>query len=281
MDSRKSDFFKKPLSIITVTHERADVLAKRVLPSLLNQSCKNFQWVIINDGKDEATRDLIAGLEHDLHIDYHEIEHPSEGFGLCHGRNLGLEMAEGELVSYLDDDNTAAPKFVQEVLDFFASDSEVKCAMVQQSRRREGTLGDQQVRHRTFISPSINVSASALLRQEELFDSNGFVHRRMGAPVWNPEYRIYADYEYFLSCLGIWSEAAFTVLPKVLTEYVQSREGVIGRSHYGQWAEELQNLLAHCSNYPVLSDADCCRLVQLAKKYAERHCQGTTIPAFV
>jgi glycosyltransferase involved in cell wall biosynthesis len=271
----------KPLSIITVTRLRAKVLAERALHSLRTQECKDFQWILINDGCDPATRDCVAELRDEFSFEYIEMNHPETGFGLCHGRNLGLEVAHGELVTYLDDDNRAAPGFVKSVLDFFARHSGVRCAMVQQLRWREGGrhVGlDEPVRK--FISPAADASARILIRQEELFDSNGFVHVRADSPQWNPTYCVYADYEYFLRCLGVWGRESFAVLPQVLIEYVQSREGVIGRSHFGQWAEELRQLLTQSHDYPVLHACDHSRLEQLAQKYADQYRRGKAIPAF-
>ena len=94
------------VSIITATYNRPEKLSAIALPSLLNQTDKNFEWVVINDGANPQTREIIHTLSLDFPIVYLEIAHPSSGFGLCYARNLGIESATKDLISYLDDDNT-------------------------------------------------------------------------------------------------------------------------------------------------------------------------------
>ena len=51
------------LTVITVTHKRAEKLANVALPSILAQIVKSFEWIIVNDGQDIATRDSIEIYE--------------------------------------------------------------------------------------------------------------------------------------------------------------------------------------------------------------------------
>ena len=40
--------------------------------------------------------------------------------------------------------------------------------------------------------------------------------------------------------------------PEVLVDYVQTTEGVIGQSRYGEWAQELELLCQQEQQYPVI-----------------------------
>ena len=51
------------LTVITVTHKRAEKLANVALPSILAQIVKSIEWIIVNDGRDIATRDLMEIYE--------------------------------------------------------------------------------------------------------------------------------------------------------------------------------------------------------------------------
>jgi glycosyltransferase involved in cell wall biosynthesis len=121
------------LTIITATHNRAKKLAGVALPSVLAQTNRDFEWLIVNDGRDRATRELVTTIQADFALAYQEMDHPTSSFGLCHARNLGLAAASGEIVAYLDDDNTLAPEFARETLKFFQDNPLIKCSMVQQS----------------------------------------------------------------------------------------------------------------------------------------------------
>lgn len=92
------------LTVITATHKRAEKLASVAKPSILVQTVKSFEWIIVNDGRDIATRNLIAKIQVSFEIKYLEIERTEFGFGLCHARNLEISQALGEIVSYLNDD---------------------------------------------------------------------------------------------------------------------------------------------------------------------------------
>jgi len=245
------------LSLITATHFRSDLLLNHALPSVLKQSDRTFEWIVINDGKDLQTRDVIQSVHSACSLMYLEIDHPAQGFGLCHARNVGLSIATGELVAYLDDDNVISPEFVAQTKAFFQAHSRIDCAMVQQCRQRN-TVSDGKMiqKGKSFISPSVNSTVEDLVQMRQLFDSNGFMHRRENAPQWNPNYRVFADYEYFLQCLGVWGRDGFGIQSSVLVDYIQRSDGVIGQSSYKEWAIELKQIIQeHLNKTLTISDA--------------------------
>lgn len=265
------------LSLITATFFRSSLLAHRALPSVLNQTDSEFEWIVVNDGRDPETRDLIQSLEANCSIVYLEMEHPGVGFGLCHARNLGLSIATGRIVSYLDDDNEIAPTFVAETKAFFQQNAHLRFSMVQQNRKRNITQNEELIKQgKPFISPSKSCTASDLAQQRELFDSNGFTHLRDTAPMWNPEYKVFADYEYFLQCLTQWGISQFRLHDSVLVDYVQVSDGVIGRSSYTDWATELGRLVQQ--DHYALTQAEINALNQLLQKWQNK--EACPLPAF-
>ena len=269
------------LTLITATHNRAKKLASITLPSVLAQKNRNFEWVIVNDGCDVATREIVAAIQADFAITYLEMDHPTSGFGLCHARNLGLEAASGEIVAYLDDDNTLEPEFVEETLKFLQDNSAIRCSMVRQNRRRDVVRNGGAVRQgNPFIAPHQNATAESLIRQDDLFDSNGFAHYQHDAPRCNPEYRVFADYEYFLQCVSLWGCSSFKLNPQILVNYIQTSDGVIGRSNYQCWATELQAIYNRKEQYRVFRKVNAQILSNLVKIYLLKHYQGMSLPAF-
>ena len=238
------------LSLITGTYQRPQILAQKALPSALVQdvSPSDFEWIVVNDGADPDTAALIQGLDAPFSVVHIPIRHPADGFGLCHARNAGLEAARGDVVAYLDDDNSLDPHFAAQTLQFFHAHPEIECCLPQQRRQRISS----KKQGKPFISPTTNCTLPELIRHDQLFDSNGFTHRRVGAPRWNPEFRIFCDYEYFLQSLGLWGTGAFAVQPEVLVNYVQTTAGVIGQSRYGDWAQELESICNRKEDYPII-----------------------------
>ena len=125
------------ISIITVTHNRANCLKEQALSSLLKQTVHDFNWIVINDGGDSKTKEIIFNLDSKLKVEYREIEHPKTGFGLCKGRNLGLEIATTPLITYLDDDNCLESSFIEEMVELFDNNQNLKFVIPQQDRKRE------------------------------------------------------------------------------------------------------------------------------------------------
>jgi glycosyltransferase involved in cell wall biosynthesis len=269
------------LTIITATHHRADQLARHCLPGILWQTDQEFEWLVINDGKDEPTRQLMAGLKPGVAFTYLEMAHPEIGFGLCQARNLGLTHARSHLIAYCDDDNALHPGFVAATKEFFQEYPQVRCAMVQQNRRRDVMSDGTVVRQgKPFVSPGEQTTVTQLVRQEALFDSNGFTHHRQDAPRWNELYRVFADFEYFLQCLAVWGLDGFKLHKQVLVDYVQSSQGVIGQSSYADWATELQLLLEQYENAGVLSIDDFQALQGLGQQWQQMAERQVAIPAF-
>lgn len=234
---------------------------------------EQLEWIVVNDGIDPTIPKLLNHGKHDFQIVHVALAHPATGFGLCHARNLGLEAASGTWVAYLDDDNQLAPEYVATALDFVEKHPAVSFAMVQQRRRRDHQSGKGV----PFISPSANCTAEALIRQDALFDSNGFIHRREDAPRWNSDYRIFCDYEYFLRCASIWGIRAFALCSEVFVDYVQSSNGIIGQSGYGDWSQELTQICDDISEYPVIQPYQGVLRERAARWYRKRR---QSIPAF-
>lgn len=268
------------LSIITVTHHRPELFSQKALASIFAQTDCSFEWIVINDGADPATSALIQSLDPNFGLIYRDMPHPSEGFGLSHGRNLGLSLASSEVVTYLDDDNQFDPDFVSETIKFYQDHSNCSYSMTTQRRNRHVLKDGQIVKAgREFISPEKNCTLTDLVTHQQLFDSNGFSHLRFAAPDWNPNLRIYVDYDYLLRCISLWGRSSFLLNSQVLVDYTQTNEGVIGRSSYQDWGEELEQIYQNLANYKVLLSYEVDILRSLIAKY-KRSSYGTDNNSF-
>jgi glycosyltransferase involved in cell wall biosynthesis len=262
------------LSIITASYNRPKELSTVALPSLINQTDCNFEWVIVNDGANFHTKEIIKQLQTSFPVTYLEIEHSATGFGLCHARNAGLNAATNELVSYLDDDNSLQPEFVAATRAFFQDNSQVKYGMVVQNRRRDVVKDGITTRiGKSFLSPSCICGLDKLIVQDEIFDSNGFTHYQENSCRWNPNYKIFADYEFLLQSASRFGRKTFKLNPQVLVNYIQSSEGIIGRSTYLDWGSELKEIVRQESTYQ-LKLYEINRLTQLADKFSNQDKQN-------
>ena len=106
------------VSAIITTYQREPEMVLRALDSILAQTYRDMEVIVVDDSPaDYAERaDVCAAVEErirestDIRIRYYA--HP-ENKGACAARNTGLEMAEGDYVAYLDDDDEWLPEKIE------------------------------------------------------------------------------------------------------------------------------------------------------------------------
>lgn len=90
------------VSIILPTYNRASYL-KRSVESVLSQTYKNFELVIVNDGSRDNTAEVVAGLiAQDGRV---RLATNKTNAGLVKSLNHGVRAARGEYIARIDDDD--------------------------------------------------------------------------------------------------------------------------------------------------------------------------------
>lgn len=88
------------ISVIMPTYNRARVIEKAI-HSVLNQSYKDLELIIVDDGSTDGTQEAVGNLT-DQRIRYIRCD---ENRGHSHARNMGIDAAKGEYIAFLDSDN--------------------------------------------------------------------------------------------------------------------------------------------------------------------------------
>lgn len=103
------------LTIFTPTYNRAVTIC-RTYNSLVNQTCKDFEWLIVDDGSSDGTENLVQGwiAEADFPIRY--IVQPNGGKYRAY--NNGLKHAEGEFFICVDSDDWLPINAVELILSY-------------------------------------------------------------------------------------------------------------------------------------------------------------------
>lgn len=105
------------LTIFTCTYNRANTLT-RTYKSLCNQTCKNFVWLIIDDGSTDNTKDIVndwKGNENGFNITYVY----KENGGLHTGYNKAIELMNTELCICIDSDDWMPEDAISKILSFW------------------------------------------------------------------------------------------------------------------------------------------------------------------
>lgn len=90
------------LTVFTPTYNRAHTL-NRTYNSLCHQTCKDFEWLVIDDGSTDGTRQIVEGWITENRIPIRYIY--KENGGLYTGYNVAYANATGNLVVCIDSDD--------------------------------------------------------------------------------------------------------------------------------------------------------------------------------
>lgn len=112
------------ISVITPTWQRHQLLLERCIPSVYAQTVPAVEHVVVSDGPDRVVADLLAKdlwrrpLKTRPLVVEQLATHPAGAVDYgSRARNRGLELASGEYIAYLDDDNAYRPKHLQRLAD--------------------------------------------------------------------------------------------------------------------------------------------------------------------
>lgn len=106
------------VSIIVPCYNAAKVLDKCV-SSILEQSFKNWELLLIDDGSTDETPTLCQSLkDKDYRIHYFR----QKNGGVSSARNTGLDFASGEFATFIDADDYVESSYLEELLQSASSD---------------------------------------------------------------------------------------------------------------------------------------------------------------
>jgi len=107
------------LSIIIPVYNAGQYLAEAI-NSVLNQTFRNFELIIINDGSTDNSKTIIQSFT-DERIHYFENKKNS---GIVFSRNRGLKEAAGEFIGMVDADDVVCPEKFEKQIAFLKKNSD-------------------------------------------------------------------------------------------------------------------------------------------------------------
>ncbi|WP_141501875.1 glycosyltransferase family 2 protein [Paenibacillus luteus] len=99
----------KPLVSILIRSIGRTKILKEALTSVRNQTYKNIEVIVVEDGGNESEK-LIKEDFHDLNIVFFSTK---DKVGRSRAANIALDMANGEFLNFLDDDDLLFPDHVE------------------------------------------------------------------------------------------------------------------------------------------------------------------------
>lgn len=105
---------KSLVSVIMPVYNRIDTV-KYAVDSVLEQSYKNIELIIIDDGSDDGSEELFENIEDERIV----LLHNKSCKGVSNARNQGLTAARGKYIAYLDSDNIWDSRYVAAMVGAF------------------------------------------------------------------------------------------------------------------------------------------------------------------
>jgi Glycosyl transferase family 2 len=94
------------------------------LRSVFNQTFKDFEVVVVDDGSTDTTADIVRQID-DWRV---RLLPHGKNLGLHHARNTGIRAAQGDVLAFLDADDLFHPDKLQAHMDLLRARPDVGCS---------------------------------------------------------------------------------------------------------------------------------------------------------
>jgi len=165
------------VSVVIPTFNRADRLV-RAVESVLEQTLQPLEVLVVDDGSNDRTREVIEGFAPRVRYLAHRWN-----LGVSSARNTGIRNSGGELLAFLDSDDWWHKEKLALQADFFMRHPEAPVCQTEEIWIRKGCRvnpkkghkkpsGDifAQALRRCLVSPSAVMLRRSMLEEVGLFD---------------------------------------------------------------------------------------------------------------
>jgi glycosyltransferase involved in cell wall biosynthesis len=177
------------LSIITINYNNADGLEKTI-KSVINQTFTNYEYIIIDGGSTDKSIAIIKSYSE-------QIKHwgSEKDRGIYHAMNKGIITAKGEYCLFLNSGDYLVNKsIIKNVFDLEKSQDILYGELEFTHRDTKKNIVKRPVKIDSYHMFHDNIWHPASFIKRELFNSIG---------LYNEQYKIAADYDFFLNALVI------------------------------------------------------------------------------
>ncbi|MFM1693014.1 glycosyltransferase [Aeromonas salmonicida] len=207
------------VSIIMPAYNREDTITAAIA-SVLAQSYPYFELIIVDDGSTDGTINVVEGFDDER---VRLIRGPGRS-GVSEARNIGLRAAKGELIAYLDSDNTWQPEYLSAMVAALHKTSHAQAAYSGQYLYRGTHPEPFAIRFASFNK--------GLLENRNYIDLNCFMHSKLvfkKTGMFDTQLKRFVDWDLILK---ISSEFTIISVPVILSNYFyELAENAITNDH--------------------------------------------------
>ena len=169
------------VSVVIPVHNRAGLVTRAVY-SVLGQSFRDFELIVVDDGSDDDTAEVLGNFDDKITVLCQSNR------GVSAARNLGIRHAKGELVAFLDSDDEWLPQKLERQLAYFDPVDPCFVCHTDEIWIRNGHEVPQKKQHRKqggrFFERALRlclISPSSVIISRELLDSVGWFDEALQA----------------------------------------------------------------------------------------------------
>ncbi len=199
---------KKPpprVSVILPSYNDADFLPGAI-DSVLNQTWKDLELIVVNDGSTDHTKDVLAAYQHDPRV----IVIHKNNEKLPRALNTGFENARGEYLTWTSADNFMLPQMLERLVNTLDSSPDI--ALVYADWQVIDDAGDilgvvKTLDYDHHLLMRVNYINACFLYRRECQETIG---------LYDPQYSLAEDWEYWWR---ISQHFTMQRVPEVLYQY--------------------------------------------------------------
>ena len=195
------------LSIITINYNNRDGLQKTI-DSIVPQSFKDFEWIVIDGGSTDGSRELL-----ELYADHFAYWVSEPDKGVYNAMNKGIVRVKGEYVNFMNSgDGFASPTVLEEIF------STSHTADVLYGYMMRGSVGGE-VNNLSMMKPNLTwidfyrdgLPHQATFIKRSLFDKFGLYDENLKAV---------SDWKFFVNAF-VYHKATSEFVPKKVAVYAE------------------------------------------------------------
>lgn len=185
------------LTVFTPAYNRAHTIG-RTYESLKKQSCKDFKWLIVDDGSSDGTGELVKSWQ-ETEKEFEIIYIYKENGGMHTAHNVAYENIDTELNVCIDSDDCMAEEGVKKIIDFWKKHGSNKYAgIIGLDADLEGNLIGTAFRKNLKATTLTGYYAKGGSGDKKLVYRTDIIKRYPEYPVFEGERYVGLNYKYIL-----------------------------------------------------------------------------------
>lgn len=175
-------------SIITVSYNSEQTI-ERTLKSVLNQTCKDYEYIIVDGASSDKTVDIIKKYEQlfrDMNVGFQYISEPDDG--IYDAMNKGIRMSKGKLIGMVNSDDYYTDHALDDIKK--AADEHPEIGIFHGIERQFNETGTVcYVGNSSLMLPKRMISHPTCFVREKVYTEKG---------LYDTSFRYAADYDFIL-----------------------------------------------------------------------------------